>query len=971
MKATSNVVTYLRNSIAASSNPKIDFSQGKYHPIKINEIESSQVLEGTYQVLFEEFWGDMSQDKKDKTTEINVLICPKIAKLDIVESKRTEANLEALTGLFFIPATLDKLGRLAFNKEDGKYPWFPREFLEPMIEPLLSIGSIAEIDTFLSDNIAMLEKITTWPEYLAFIKFFYQFVTSSDFDSESIIRHNNKILLTEDMYIFLDSTINSTFHIMDLYNKLRKDGVSSALLDNFLELKEKPSVPLVENNIAQMQLHTGQMNGEYALSPSQREVMNHMHQLEGGEILAVNGPPGTGKTTLLQSVVANMYVDKALKEEMPPIIVASSTNNQAVTNIIESFGNIEKVGIGVIEERWLTGINSFATYFNSKSRPATGKGYQCTDNQGRLFVKEMESDANLESSKAKFGENFSKYFGKAYVSLEDSRRTILKKLRTINDSKNEFLCLVEEIKLIIGDNTHINEYIRNLDVQIESSDRVAMSARKRIEDWKSHYHKLPWVVRLLSPLGLFSSKIKNHLQQNIESGESRLLKPPLVLNEIEGTYSQLIYDEVCKIDELHKQKELIERLSKRWNEMLVSFKHLGIDLFGGTAVGIDLEALNQVLDSKVRYTEFWLAVHYYEARWLNGDQKCTENQKGKTFKGVLELYFNRLCMITPCLVMTFFMLPKQFKCYVAPNNYEYMYQFIDLLIVDEAGQVSPDIAAPSFALAKNALVVGDVHQIAPVWNLTKPLDTALAISSKIIDCKEGFDQLSRIGVNCSESSVMRVAAKACRYEKFGKGLFLSEHRRCYDEIISYCNDLVYDGNLIPLRGSCKNVETKLDLPPIGYKQISSFKSVRIGTSRQNKEEARAIVDWIISQFDRIERAYPNEKLDNLVGVVTPFKAQAILIKRELKSRSFKKYEHITVGTVHTFQGAERKVIIFSSVYGSEDGCYFMDASPSMMNVAVSRAKDHFFVFGEMECMDFSSTSASGLLRSYLIGNEIY
>ena len=50
------------------------------------------------------------------------------------------------------------------------------------------------------------------------------------------------------------------------------------------------------------------------------------------------GPPGTGKTTFLQSVVADMYVKSALKRERAPIIVAASTNNQAVTNIIDSFG---------------------------------------------------------------------------------------------------------------------------------------------------------------------------------------------------------------------------------------------------------------------------------------------------------------------------------------------------------------------------------------------------------------------------------------------------------------------------------------------------------------------------------------------------------------------------------------------------------------------------------------------------------
>ena len=39
---------------------------------------------------------------------------------------------------------------------------------------------------------------------------------------------------------------------------------------------------------------------------------------------------------------------------------------------------------------------------------------------------------------------------------------------------------------------------------------------------------------------------------------------------------------------------------------------------------------------------------------------------------------------------------------------------IDLLIVDEAGQALPDISAASFALAKQALIVGDTDQIEPV-----------------------------------------------------------------------------------------------------------------------------------------------------------------------------------------------------------------------------------------------------------------
>ena len=133
--------------------------------------------------------------------------------------------------------------------------------------------------------------------------------------------------------------------------------------------KIEPSINIIPNtHIAKMKDHAGQMSGKYALSPSQRESINHFGEIVEGDILAVSGPPGTGKTTLLQSVVADMYVKAALTEDKAPIIVAASTNNQAVTNIIDSFGKIDTIGILNLEQKWITvpnNTNSFATYFPS------------------------------------------------------------------------------------------------------------------------------------------------------------------------------------------------------------------------------------------------------------------------------------------------------------------------------------------------------------------------------------------------------------------------------------------------------------------------------------------------------------------------------------------------------------------------------------------------------------------------------
>ena len=60
----------------------------------------------------------------------------------------------------------------------------------------------------------------------------------------------------------------------------------------------------------------------------------------------------------------------------------------------------------------------------------------------------------------------------------------------------------------------------------------------------------------------------------------------------------------------------------------------------------------------------------------------------------------------------------------------------------------------------------------------------------------------------------------------------------------------------------------------------------------------------------------------------------------------------------------------STVYGSLDGCYFINMNKSLLNVAVSRAKDSFLVFGDINCLDKTVDSPSGLLRKFAEENPI-
>jgi len=145
------------------------------------------------------------------------------------------------------------------------------------------------------------------------------------------------------------------------------------------------------------------------------------------------------------------------------------------------------------------------------------------------------------------------------------------------------------------------------------------------------------------------------------------------------------------------------------------------------------------------------------------------------------------------------------------------------------------------------------------------------------------------------------------------------------------------------------------------------KSNELGTSRVNVLEAKIISQWIHENCDMLELAY-NEPIQNILAVVTPYKSQANLIIEKLYQIN-KKYRNITVGTVHSLQGAERAVIILSTVLSPNDKLTFINNKYNMLNVATSRAKHSFLVFGNTNILNPKENNPLGNLKKWLIQNE--
>ncbi|CFW60258.1 putative superfamily I DNA helicase [Yersinia enterocolitica] len=293
-----------------------------------------------------------------------------------------------------------------------------------------------------------------------------------------------------------------------------------------------------------------------------------------------------------------------------------------------------------------------------------------------------------------------------------------------------------------------------------------------------------------------------------------------------------------------------------------------------------------------------------------------------------------------------------------------------MLIVDEAAQVLPEVAAASFALAKKALVIGDTEQIAPICNSLPGIDMGNMMEEKILpggtqeELTDAYALICDSGKSAASGSVMKVAQFNSRYQydlDLARGMYLYEHRRCFDNIIGYCNTLCYHGKLQPKRGC----EKEALLPAMGYLHIDGLGQQANGGSRYNTFDAEMIAAWLAAHKEKIERHY-DKPLHKVVGVVTPFSAQVNTIKaasRKLGINSSGDDDSLTVGTVHSLQGAERAIVLFSPVYSKHEDGGFIDNDSSMLNVAVSRAKDSFLVFGDMDLFEIQPGAASAVRRT--------
>lgn len=295
-------------------------------------------------------------------------------------------------------------------------------------------------------------------------------------------------------------------------------------------------------------------------------------------------------------------------------------------------------------------------------------------------------------------------------------------------------------------------------------------------------------------------------------------------------------------------------------------------------------------------------------------------------------------------------------------------EIFDLLIIDEASQVSIAQAFPALLRTKKVVILGDRKQFSNVK----------AVQARTETNKEYLNDLGTI----FKKHISEDSSKLVRLEKFNIKTSILEfleyitnfntqllkHFRGYKEIISYSNHYFYQDSLQVMKIRGKPIDKVITFNIIKHDGKGEL------IPNTNLKE----IEFIISELQKLKE---NASVSS-VGIITPHTNQQKLLMEKISMLSERDYYFenmkLKIMTFDTCQGEERDIVFYSMVATKEDdrlwGVFIKDLNSidieedgairaQRLNVGFSRAKEQInFVLSKQ--LDQYYGSIGGALRHY-------
>jgi superfamily I DNA and/or RNA helicase len=270
------------------------------------------------------------------------------------------------------------------------------------------------------------------------------------------------------------------------------------------------------------------------------------------------------------------------------------------------------------------------------------------------------------------------------------------------------------------------------------------------------------------------------------------------------------------------------------------------------------------------------------------------------------------------------------------------------LLIDEAGQATPQNAVGALWRTRRTVVVGDPLQLEPIVTLPFPAEQAirneLGVHEQWLTSRTSVqrlaDRLTPLGTALSDDDGSTWV-----------GIPLTVHRRCDQPMFGIVNAIAYDGLMID--GTSDGPRERFDTTHPGLRRSTWFDVTSGGfDGHWNSDEGRAL-DRLLDTI--ADAGVPMSD----VMVIGPFRD----IARQVHGRT-RRYPGLTAGTIHVAQGKQADIVVL--VLGTNPvntgARQWASGKPNLLNVAVSRAKRRLYVIGNRQkwstCRYFEKLAAS-------------
>ena len=733
------------------------------------------------------------------------------------------------------------------------------------------------------------------------------------------------------------------------------------------------------------------------------------------DIRSVNGPPGTGKTTLLKDIFADLVVQQAAEISQlsdkniqgslvywqsaklgvlphsisdKNIIVASS-NNGAVQNIVKELPKKEKIADDF--QKQLEEANYFKDVSNSK---LTGEGFgknreiksellneenwgtfsleggsSTNINKLLLNIEVIEKDLE-ENYQATTGVSVYQEFSRLYDELKIEREKIqeyskkmysLQKLKTKHkeqviafeqEEKKKRTNLISqeeeakrELERLRQESVNLQKDLSNASIEIKNLTNLQAQAERNYDVVTSQKPSFLWFQKIfnkpkveqyfknlnntndhLNHLSQQKTKLLNDRMQ-LENGlKENATKSEYAQKQIQDTkadFNRWMTTQQNDFKKLEQEIALLEKLkhqsgikeldfSLSYDEVQKSnpwftkqFRILQSELFI-SALKVRKQFLYENRKSLKAARIIWNKQSEYIGK-ENGHQLISESWQWLNFT-------------IPVVSTTFASFGRMFK-----NLNE---NSIGNLFIDEAGQALPQASVGAIFRSKKVMVVGDPSQIKPVMTLDSNVLTLIGRYYKVDEKFVSADASTQTIVDATSQYGFQ------KNEDEWIGIPLWVHRRSNYPMFTISNEISYDGLM---------VQGKSEDESQGKSQWYD------STGKANDKFVKEQADLLKSLIDK--RLQEDPDLAEEIYVISPFRNVAYKLARVLDKINFTKRENgkiTNIGTVHTFQGKEAKIVYFvlGADSNSSGAARWAVSDPNMMNVAATRAKEEFYVIGD-------------------------